>query len=127
MSSALLLDTHVFLWWCAGNEALPESVRQTILKAERVVVSSASVWEAHIKVALGKLTLPADFEEGIAVSGFEPLTINFAHSKRAAQLPTLHRAPFDRMLIAQAIEEDLMLVTHDGLIAQYQGVKLLVF
>ena len=79
----------------------------------------ASAWEAAIKVALGRLVLPDTVEAGVAGSGFERLLITFAHAERAARLPPHHGDPFDRMLVAQAQCEDLVLVTHDRRIEPY--------
>lgn len=117
--SRLLLDTHVFLWWRGEPSRLMPEVRNTIATADVVFVSAASAWEAGIKVALGRLDLPDTIEAGVLASGFEKLLITFPHAERAASLPLHHRDPFDRMLIAQAQVEDLILVTHDGLLKPY--------
>lgn len=117
--SRLLLDTHVFLWWRGEPSRLSPEVRSRIATAELVFVSAASAWEAGIKVALGRLDLPDTIEAGVLASGFERLLITFPHAERAASLPSHHRDPFDRMLIAQAQIEDLILVTHDGLLEPY--------
>lgn len=117
--SRLLLDTHVFLWWRGEPSRLSPEVRSRIATAELVFVSAASAWEAGIKVALGRLDLPDTIEAGVLASGFEKLLITFPHAERAASLPVHHRDPFDRMLVAQAQIEDLILVTHDGLLKPY--------
>ena len=117
--SRLLLDTHVFLWWRGEPSRLSPEVRNRIAAAELVFVSAASAWEAGIKVALGRLDLPDTVEAGVLASGFEKLLITFPHAERAASLPAHHRDPFDRMLVAQAQIEDLILVTHDGLLKPY--------
>ena len=115
----LLLDTHVFLWWRGEPSRLSAEVRSRIATAELVFVSAASAWEAGIKVALGRLDLPDTIEAGVLASGFEKLLITFPHAERAASLPSHHRDPFDRMLVAQAQIEDLILVTRDGLLKPY--------
>ncbi len=112
-SSRLLLDTHIFLWWRSDPVRIPDEVRQAISQADFVFVSAASAWEAAIKEGLGKLRLPSSMEEGVAESGFERLPIAFSHAAGITELPPLHRDPFDRMLIAQARAEGLVLVTHD--------------
>ena len=109
----LLLDTHVFLWWRTDHARLDSTARQAIAGADLVYVSAASAWEAAIKVALGKLRIPESMATGVADSGFDPLPIGFGHAELAAALPRHHTDPFDRMLIAQAIAEDLFVITHD--------------
>lgn len=109
----LLLDTHVFLWWREDSPRLGEPARTAIAEADLVFVSAASAWEAAIKASLGKLELPEPFAAGVAESGFDKLPITFEHAEVAAALPTHHRDPFDRMLVAQATAENLTLVSHD--------------
>ncbi len=115
----LLLDTHVFIWWRADPRRLDDSTRAAIAEAGLVFVSVASAWEAAIKTALGKLRLPEPFEAGVLDSGFQKLPITFSHAKRSGALPQHHRDPFDRMLVAQASSENLILVTHDQRIKPY--------
>lgn len=115
----LLLDTHAFLWWRTDDARLPRAARSAISDADVVFVSAATAWEAAIKVSLGRLELPDTIETGVEDSGFEKLPITFSHAEAAAKLPPRHRDPFDRMLIAQAIAENLTLVSHDQKIAQY--------
>lgn len=124
MESGLLLDTHVFLWWRANDGRLNATARAAIGQAPLVFVSAASAWEAAIKAALGRLSLPDRFETGVEESGFQKLIINFAHAEAVARLPAHHADPFDRMLIAQASMEELVLVTHDRLMEPY-GVRIL--
>ena len=123
-ASRLLLDTHVFLWWRSVPRRLGPEARKVIAEAEIVYVSMASAWEAVIKVSIGKLKLEARFEDGVSESGFQPLPIRFRHIDRLASLPLLHRDPFDRMLIAQALADDLTIVTEDRRIADYEVVHL---
>lgn len=118
-ASRLLLDTHIFLWWRGVPARLTSEVRSSIATADIVFVSAASAWEAAIKVSLGRLELPDTIEAGVLASGFERLLITFSHAERAASLPSHHRDPFDRMLIAQAQAEGLTLVTHDRLLEAY--------
>ena len=123
-ASRLLLDTHVFLWWRSAPLRLGLAARQTIAEAETVYVSIASAWEAATKVSIGKLKLDVPFEEGVIESGFRPLPIAFRHVDHLAALPLLHRDPFDRMLIAQALTEGLTMVTGDSRIANYEVARL---
>jgi PIN domain nuclease of toxin-antitoxin system len=116
----LLLDTHIFLWYLAASRKLPSLIISRIESADIVYVSAASIWEASIKIRLGKLQADAnDLIAGIASSGFVELPITAMHGAVAASLPEYHRDPFDRMLIAQAVTEPLRLLTADGLLRQY--------
>jgi PIN domain nuclease of toxin-antitoxin system len=120
----LLLDTHALLWWLA-DEGLTAGAREAIADpANLVAVSAASAWEISIKKALGKLTAPDDLEEQVRAGGLTPLPISIAHGLAAGQLPRHHEDPFDRMLIAQALAEQLTIVTRDERFADY-GVALL--
>lgn len=121
----LLLDTHVFLWWLAGGRDLTHTVREALASASNTLLFSvASVWEMHIKHAKGRLTIPEDLETVLWAEGIPLLGITIAHARDAAGLPAHHRDPFDRMLIAQAQREGLMIVTHDTLFRPY-GVPIL--
>lgn len=122
---AVLLDTHAFLWWCADSPELSRKARKTIAERE-CLLSHASVWEMAIKVGLGKLKMPIGFEryitEQMLANGFSEMQIGFRHIAACAKLPWHHRDPFDRMLIAQAIGEDLAIVSHNEVFAKY-GVQ----
>jgi PIN domain nuclease of toxin-antitoxin system len=122
----LLLDTHALLWALATPAKLPASTARAIRDpANAVLVSAASGWEIAIKVALGKLS--ADVDEIVRASleaGFDELAITLAHAVRVRTLPPHHRDPFDRMLVAQAVEEGLTVITRDAAIARY-GVSTL--
>ncbi len=87
--------------------------------ANDVFLSAVSVWEAVIKVASGRLSTPAPLEEAATAARIRELPVRWDHARRAAALPALHRDPFDRMLIAQALEEGLVLITRDSLVEQY--------
>jgi len=126
LARRLLLDTHVWLWWQVDHPRLGTATREAIAAASEVRLSAASVWEISIKSALGKLSLPkgADILRELELDGFVPLPIELEHATRVADLPALHRDPFDRMLVAQAMLEGLTLVTADPHLAKY-GVRLL--
>ncbi len=117
----LLLDTHILLWWLGGSPELPPEHR-VLLEAPRneILVSSISVAEIAIKASLGKLGLP-DEPMGIVLAeeGFDELEFRSDHADRLRDLPLLHRDPFDRMLVAQALVEDAVLVTADRAVRQY--------
>lgn len=120
-----LLDTHVVLWWL-DDPALLSSAAQAAIKdrTNDVLVSAAVAWEIGIKQALGKLTAPADFETAIQVSGFQSLPITVAHALAAGRLPGHHRDPFDRMLVAQTLQQAGTLVTRDPHLAAY-GIPII--
>ncbi|MFL5798913.1 MAG: type II toxin-antitoxin system VapC family toxin [Actinomycetota bacterium] len=120
----LLLDTTAFLWWLAGDERLSARATRAIgNRANDVYLSVASAWEIVVKEASGKLTLPSRPEvlipEQIAENGFVPLPVQLAHVLGAGTLPEIHRDPFDRLLVAQAIAEGLKLVSADENIRRY--------
>lgn len=122
----LLLDTHVVLWWLANNPKLSKQAYEAIsTNTNTIYVSAASAWEIAIKKALGKLIAPDNFKEAIGESGFKPLMITFDHAAFAGNLPRHHDDPFDRMLIAQAKLENLILVTHDGHTKKYEVDSIL--
>ncbi len=113
MSRGLLLDTHAFLWWRSASDQIPRATRDRISRAQLVFVSVVSAWEAAIKTSTGKLKIDGQFASGIEESGFAKLLISFEHAERTGELPNHHRDPFDRMLIAQAMCDDLTLITRD--------------
>ena len=113
----LLLDTHTFLWWDEGK--LPAKVVRRIRVADEVWVSAASAWEIAIKASLGKIAVKGSFREAVLDYGFDELAVRFTHAEITRTLPSLHRDPFDRMLVAQAIVEGLTIVTRDPLVAAY--------
>ena len=120
-----LLDTHAVLWALAEPAKLGRPARTALEDARNeVFVSVVSGWEIAIERALGKLEAPDDLEAAIRMQGFEPLLLTFHHAAQAGGLPPHHRDPFDRMLIAQAQAEGLILVTHDSNIPLY-GVRTL--
>jgi PIN domain nuclease of toxin-antitoxin system len=123
----LLLDTHAFLWWLQDSPRLSTAARQSVADPRSAVhVSAASLWEASIKVALGKLHLTrADLPAEVEANGFLELPVRARHAWRAGQLPRHHEDPFDRMLVAQAQIEQLTLVTHDPAFTAYRIPLLL--
>jgi PIN domain nuclease of toxin-antitoxin system len=120
----LLLDTHVFLWYITADPRLPESFRAAIREASNeVYLSAASVWEAVIKHNLGKLRLPgcpSDYlPQQRAAHGISALPVDEGAMPHLAALTPLHRDPFDRLLVAQAIQHRLTVATVDADIAAY--------
>jgi PIN domain nuclease of toxin-antitoxin system len=116
---SLLLDTHVVLWWLAGDPTLSQELGDRLDHEPDVYVSAATVWEVAIKQAIGKLSGPPDLPERIRDSGFHPLAIGYDHAIAAGRLPLIHRDPFDRILVAQAQCEEFTLVTRDPYCQKY--------
>lgn len=126
----LLLDTHVWLWWQMAPERIERRVQSQIADADSAVFfSTVSTWELAIKIAAGKLQLPRPMAsmvpEALAADGMQTLPLHNHHCFELARLPMHHRDPFDRMLIAQARQENLTLVTADEMLARYEVDLLL--
>ena len=119
----ILLDTHALLWFLKGDGKMPHKTRDIICKPENEkYVSVASLWEVAIKFSGGKLELDGGIEgliDAVEDNGFILLEIEPCHIKTVADLPFIHRDPFDRMLIAQAIVEDMSIMTVDENILKY--------
>ncbi len=120
----LLLDTHALIWAIVEPELLSNRVSTALLdESNEVLVSIASIWEISLKAQAGKLPIPAtpDFLAGhirlLGVSGYLP--IELSHVYRASELAPIHKDPFDRILVAQALAENLVLVSKDRILAQY--------
>jgi PIN domain nuclease of toxin-antitoxin system len=116
----VLLDTHALLWALEGSDKLSPIARESIEnEANEVLVSVVSAWEMSVKRALGKLSAPHDLEDAIADAGFIQRLLRFGDCERLSTLPSIHRDPFDRMLVSQALEDGIPLVTKDDVIARY--------
>lgn len=115
-----LVDTHIFIWGMENNVRLPKNIAK-ILKdpANSIFISVASIWEMIIKKTLGKLKVPDDIEQDIKKAGFNILPIEIGHVLKVETLPNLHHDPFDRMLISQAMVEELKLLTTDKKVKKY--------
>jgi PIN domain nuclease of toxin-antitoxin system len=121
----ILVDTHVALWWLTDPAKVADEAREAISDGHnQVFFSSVSVWEAEIKAAAGRLEMPELFFNVLELAGMDELVIRSRHALRAARLPLLHRDPFDRMLVGQAQEEGLVIITRDPLIRQYSVAAL---
>ena len=122
----LLLDTHVVVWWLDDPGRLSEAARAAIADGRnRAFVSAGSVWEIGLKVAKQKLRMPTGHVKALEEDGFGFLDIRMNHVQRAAALPAHHGDPFDRLLLAQAQAEDMILVTRDDALGRY-GIPILV-
>lgn len=125
----LLLDTHALIWWLAGDARLPLRVRDAIdHHRQQVFVSAASAWEIATKVRLGRLPGAAaivdDIPGVILGQGFQPLAVTVADGQRAGSLPGPVQDPFDRMLIAQAMQDNLHLVSIEHAFDAYGVLRL---
>ncbi len=121
----LLLDTHTLLWAIQDDPSLNANARSAIVDPlNDVFVSAASVWEIAIKRSLGRLEAPDNLGEEVISAGFIELPVTILHGELAARLPLYHGDPFDRMLVAQAQAEGLVLVTRDSVLRRY-GVRTL--
>ncbi len=123
----LILDTQVYLWFLADSRRLSAKARDFIAQAETVSVSAASIWEATIKSALGKLdVVPVELATAVKACGFDDLAVTALHAAGVAALPDHHRDPFDRLLVAQAVHESMHLLTVDRILRQYSELALVV-
>jgi PIN domain nuclease of toxin-antitoxin system len=121
----LSLDTHVLLWALSAPERLSTAARDAIEDPANIVfVSAAVAWEIEIKAALGKLRAPSDLVNQLTVANFHELPITIAHVLALKHLPSLHRDPFDRIMLAQARAAGLAFVTTDPEVLQYPGTFL---
>lgn len=116
--TSLLVDTHVAIWWLAGDVQLSESTRELIADADDVRLSVVSLWEVVIKVGKGGLEMPSGYVDAL-LDDFDSLDLRLDHVLEARLLPPVHRDPFDRMLVAQAMVERLTIVTRDPHIPRY--------
>jgi len=125
----LLLDTHIWLWWQMSPGSIKPAIKDQIVDADNeVLLSTVSTWEMTIKIAVGKLQLPQPLEEmlpeSLLLDSMLTLPLSHHHCFELTRLPMHHRDPFDRMLIAQARQESLTLVTADSMFHRYD-VELL--
>jgi len=119
----VLLDTHAAIWFFEDNKRMSKSATEVIFNLENMIyVSFASLWELAIKLSTGRLEFDNGIEgfiEAIHKNEFVLLEISSEHIKTISKLPLIHRDPFDRMIVAQAIVEDMVIVTIDDNIAKY--------
>lgn len=120
-----LIDTHIFIWAMDNSPRLTKIIKDLISNPKNeVYLSVVSIWEIMIKRSSGNLKTPAKIIEGIKAAGFDILPIEAEHALALEQLPDYHKDPFDRMLIAQARSENMVLITSDSKIWKY-GQKIL--
>jgi PIN domain nuclease of toxin-antitoxin system len=120
-----LLDTHLLLWWLSNSPLLPAQAHRLIGDPNNTIfVSAVSLWEIWLKSSLGKLRVPAGFARKLAAEPFEDLPLRAEHTPAVGMLEWHHRDPFDRMLIAQATCENLVLLTADRTLGAYGRLVL---
>lgn len=121
----LLVDAHALLWWLGADRSLSRSAREAIETAEDPLLSAGTLIEIAIKRSLGKLEIDEDWPEQARADGFGVLSVAWTHATRLQELPflrlagALHRDPFDRLLVAQALSEGIPIVTRDPAVAAY--------
>jgi PIN domain nuclease of toxin-antitoxin system len=123
----VLLDTHALIWFIGGDNQFSRKAREVLGGEQQgVFVSVVSIWEMAIKLGLGKLQIRLRLEGELWAfleqNGFELLPIEYAHAARVALLPFKHRDPFDRLLVAQALIENMTIISHDAILDDY-GIK----
>jgi PIN domain nuclease of toxin-antitoxin system len=123
--SALLLDSNVVIWLIQRLERIPSAVLQQIEDAPQVFLSAVTAWELSIKESTGGLTLASPVSTMIQTHALTELPVTIEHGETVKKLPYHHRDPFDRLLVAQAMVEGLILVTSDGFLAQY-GIPIML-
>ena len=118
-----MLDTQLLLWWAAQPQRLPGALRALLIEGSQdFLFSVASLWEVAIKTSLGRPDFQLDgwaLRQGLRLEGFGELPIAAEHALAVRELPWIHRDPFDRLLIAQALREELPLMTCDSTIIRY--------
>jgi PIN domain nuclease of toxin-antitoxin system len=123
--SGFLVDTQIVVWSASTPERIQSAAQEVLQSSKPLLVSSASIAEISNKLAIGKLKLPGTPVELCGLLGAQELPISWEHAQRLTSLPMLHRDPFDRLLIVQAMAEGLTLITSDAQITQYPDVELL--
>jgi PIN domain nuclease of toxin-antitoxin system len=123
--SRYLLDSNILVWLDMGNPRLVPSVLSLLEEADERFLSAATAWELSLKIANGKLQLDSSFDSLLKVFHLKELLVCIRHGDRATRLPLILRDPFDRLLVAQAFVEGLVLVTSDKKLAEY-GVPVLL-
>ena len=120
----VLLDTHIALWAVTGSARLVPAAQAAILAADEVFVSVASIWEIAIKRGLGKGRMPVSSTQALQAfidAGYSLLDVRAAHVVHVEALPPIHKDPFDRLIVAQAMLEPLILITRDAVVARYSS------
>jgi len=123
----VLLDTHVFLWWITDDPLISPKIKTIMVDVDNeLFLCAASIWEIAIKARLGRLQLPENpdsyLTQQMVSNAVQSLSITMQHALRVYNLPDIHKDPFDRIIIAQALLEDMPILTKDDYIPRY-GVQ----
>jgi PIN domain nuclease of toxin-antitoxin system len=122
-----LIDTHVLVWFVSDPRKLPDDVHDALRDFDNEVwVSAATFWEIAMNRERGRMKFHGDVAESLRAASFLELPVRGAHYEAAVALPPIHKDPFDRLLVAQAMAEGMVLVTHDGALAAYNVPMLRV-
>jgi PIN domain nuclease of toxin-antitoxin system len=121
----LFFDSNTLLWWMDEDPRLGRSLTEQLMEEPSILISFASPWELWIKAAQGKLRIPRDLEAQLSVGRFEVVAPTLADSRLAANLPPIHKDPFDRMIVAQALNRGAVIVTSDRTLGEY-GVEVIL-
>lgn len=120
MTRRILIDTHILIWWLSDSGNIRTEHRELIADPENIVcVSMISIFELYIKASIGKMVLPEDLIKAIEESDISTLELKFDHFEAYRSLPVIHKDPFDKLIIAQAISEQLPLISYDQVFAEY--------
>lgn len=120
-SANILLDTRVLIWVLSDNPAISGRIRSLIVDGENIIfVSAVTAWEISIKRSIGKLQAPDNYDEALVSNRFISLEISSRHALGTEKLPFHHQDPFDRLLISQARDEKLTVLTHDKVFQKYE-------
>ena len=114
-----LLDSHIAYWAMGEPDRLTTEIRERLESGVTAWISAASIWELRLKATKGKLRMSPRFEAMLKEQSFRELPVTWEHARRANELPPIHRDPFDRLLVAQAIAEDFILVSRDRILQAY--------
>lgn len=121
----LFFDSNALLWWLDEDPRLGRKLTERLMEEPSILISFASPWELWIKAAQGKLRIPHDLEAQLSAGSFEVVAPTLADTRLAANLPPIHRDPFDRMIVAQCINRQAQLVTADRQLRDY-GVDVIL-
>ena len=126
----ILLDTHILLWAAADSASLSSQARKILVSdSAELYFSAASIWEVAIKMGLGRPDFavdPRQFRRGLLSNGYREVTVTGEHAIEVISLEDIHKDPFDRILVAQALVEPLRLMTHDATVARYSDTIMLI-
>lgn len=126
-NNKFLIDTHIFLWWISDDKRLPRNALKAIKNPDNIIfVSIVSLWEINLKKSLNNdFLFNTNLKDLLSEENFELLPITTDHVENISILEQIHKDPFDRMIISQAITDELTLITEDELIKKYTKVKIL--